>query len=101
MAFDGVLTPLNPRALPGRLDFLTPWHTGTPRNASCTDFPLRDRRSRRLWETGMVGSLSAAVVAIRAGRIVPIVTVRQRPERSNGFLFTKRDIMRELQPADP
>ena len=41
--------PLNPRALPGRLDFLTPWHTRTPRNASWTNFPLRDRRSRRLW----------------------------------------------------
>ena len=40
---------LNPRALPGRLDFLTPCHTRTPRNAACTDFPLRDRRSRRLW----------------------------------------------------
>ena len=37
--------PLNPRALPGRLDFLTPWHTRTPRNASWTRFPLRDRRS--------------------------------------------------------
>ena len=48
-AFDGVLTPLNPRALPGRLDFLTPWHGRAPRNASCTDSPLRDRRSRRLW----------------------------------------------------
>ena len=48
-AFDGVLTPLNPPALPGRLDFLTPWHTRTPRNASWSDSPLRDRRSRRLW----------------------------------------------------
>ena len=48
-AFDGVLPPLNPRALPGRLDFLTPWHTTTPQNASWTDFPLRDHRSRRLW----------------------------------------------------
>ena len=48
-AFDGVLTPLNPPALPGRLDVLTPWHTRTPRNASWTAFPLRDRRSRRLW----------------------------------------------------
>ncbi len=28
-------------------------------------------------------------------------TVRQRPERSSGFLFKKRDIMRELQRADP
>ena len=51
-------------------------------------------------ETGMAGSLSGPVAAIRSGRIVPIVTVRQRPERSNGFLFTKRDIMRELQPAE-
>ena len=49
MAFDGVLPPLNPRALPGRLRFLTPWHTRTPRNAACTDSPLRGRRSRRLW----------------------------------------------------
>ena len=49
VAFDGVLTPLNPRALPGRLDFLTPWHVRAPRNASWSDFPLRDRRSRRLW----------------------------------------------------
>ncbi len=48
-AFDGVLTSLTPRALPGRLDFLTPWHGRAPRNASCTDSPLRDRRSRRLW----------------------------------------------------
>ena len=49
MAFDGVLPPLNPPALPGRLDFLTPWHSRAPQNASWTDFPLRDRRSRRLW----------------------------------------------------
>ena len=40
---------LNPRALPGRLDFLTLWHSRAPRNASWTDSPLRDRRSRRLW----------------------------------------------------
>ncbi len=40
---------LNPRALPGRLDFLTPWHSRAPGNASWTDSPLRDRRSRRLW----------------------------------------------------
>ncbi len=40
---------LNPRALPGRLDFLTPWHSRAPRNASWADFPLRDRGSRRLW----------------------------------------------------
>ena len=44
-----VSCPLNPRALPGRLDFLTLWHTRTPRNASWTDSALRDRRSRRLW----------------------------------------------------
>ena len=39
-----VSCPLNPRALPGRLPFPGPWHARTPRNASCTDFRLRDRR---------------------------------------------------------
>ena len=49
MAFDGVLTPESASFAGGRLKFPGPWHAGTPRNASCTDFPLRDRRSRRLW----------------------------------------------------
>ena len=43
-----VSCPLNPRALPGRLPFPGPWHARTPRNASCTDFRLRDRRSLHL-----------------------------------------------------
>ena len=41
--------PPYPRALPGRLPFPGLRHARVPRNASCTDFPLRDRRSRRLW----------------------------------------------------
>ncbi len=49
MAFDGVLTPESASFAGGWLDFLTPWHSRTPRNASWTDFPLRDRRDRRLW----------------------------------------------------
>ena len=47
-----VSCPPNPRALPGRLRFPGPWHTRIPRNASCTDFHLRDRRSRPLWGNG-------------------------------------------------
>ena len=90
MAFDGVLPTLKPPALPGRLDFLTPWHGRAPRNASWTDSPLRDRRSRRLWETGMAGSLSGPVVAIRSGRIVSIVTVRQ-DYKQNVFPRKERD----------
>ena len=43
-----VSCPRNPRALPGRLPFPGPWHARTPRNASCTDFRLRDRRSLHL-----------------------------------------------------
>ena len=45
-----VSCPLNPRALPGvGWTFSLPWHSRTPRNASWTDFRLRDRRDRRLW----------------------------------------------------
>ena len=44
-----VSCPRNPRALPARLGFPGPWHARAPRNASCTDFRLRDRRSRHLW----------------------------------------------------
>ena len=70
VAFDGVLTPLNPRALPGRLDFLTPWHSRAPRNASWTDFPLRDRRSRRLWgnRNGRLAQRSRGRHPVRANR---------------------------------
>ena len=39
-----VSCPRNPQALPGRVGFSGPWHAGTPQNASCTDFRLRDRR---------------------------------------------------------
>ncbi len=68
MAFDGVLTPESASFAEGWLDFLTPWHSRTPRNASWTDIPLRDRRDRRLWETGMAGSLSGPGVAMRRER---------------------------------
>ncbi len=44
-----VSCPVNPRALLGAGCDFQPWHGRAPRNASCTDFPLRDRRSRRLW----------------------------------------------------
>ena len=76
MAFDGVLPPLNPRALPGRLDSLTPWHTRTPRNASWTDSPLRAPRFRRLWGNRNRGSLSGRH-SVGANR--PDVTVRSGP----------------------
>ncbi len=36
--------PRNARALPGRMPFPGPWHAGTPRNASCTDFRSDNRR---------------------------------------------------------
>ena len=49
MAFDRVLTPESASFAGGWLDFLTPWHSRTPRNASWTDFRLRDRRDRRRW----------------------------------------------------
>ncbi len=49
MAFDRVLTPESASFAGGWLGFLTPWHIRTPRNASWTDFRLRDRRDRRLW----------------------------------------------------
>ncbi len=49
MAFDRVLTPESASFAGVWLDFLTPWHSRTPRNASWTDFRLRDRRDRRLW----------------------------------------------------
>ena len=69
-AFDGVLTPLKPPALPGRLDFLTPWHGRAPRNASWTDSPLRDRRSRRLWgsRNGRLAQRSRGRDPVRANR---------------------------------
>ncbi len=74
---------LNPRALPGRLDFLTPWHSRAPGNASWTDFPLRDHRSRRLWgnrncgpdsELLDRGALGRGRNSVRSNR--PGVTVR-------------------------
>ena len=66
---------LNPRALPGRLDFLTPWHSRAPRNASWTDFPLRDRRSGRLWgnRNGRLAQRSRGRSPVRSN-----VTVRSR-----------------------
>ena len=78
---------LNPRALPGRLNFLTPWHSRAPRNASWTDSPLRDRRSRRLWGRPELPAPTVnrstvglwGVVAIRSGPTVPDVTVSVRP----------------------
>ena len=60
---------LNPRALPRRLDFLTPWHSRAPRNASWTDFPLRDRRSPPV---GKPEWSARSTVAIRFGPTVPI-----------------------------
>ena len=61
---------LNPRALPGRLDFLTLWHSRAPRNASWTDFPLRDRRSRRLWgdRNGRLAQRSRGRNPVRSNR---------------------------------
>ena len=65
-----VRVPLNPPALPGRLDFLTPWHSRAPRNASWTDSPLRDRRSRRLWgnRKGRLAQRSRGRNPVRANR---------------------------------
>ena len=73
MAFDGVLTPESASSAGGRLRFPGPWHTRTPRNASCTDFRLRDRRSCRLWGNRNGGSLSGRH-SVGANR--PAVTVR-------------------------
>ena len=70
-----VSCPLNPRALPGRLGFPGPWHARTPRNASCTDFRLRDRRSRRLWGNRNDGALSGRH---SAGANRPDVSVRSK-----------------------
>ena len=70
-----VSCPRNPRALPGRPGFPGPWHARTPRNASCTDFPLRNRRSRRLWGNRNGGSLSGRH-SVGANR--PDVTVGSR-----------------------
>ena len=70
MAFDGVLTPESASFAGGRLDFLTPWHTRTPRNAAWTDFPLRDRRSRRLWgnRNGRLAQRSRGRNPVRSNR---------------------------------
>ena len=61
-----VSCPRNPRALPGRLPFPAAWHTRTPRNASCTDFRLRDRRSLHLHR-----SRAALRSAVRGGTAGP------------------------------
>ena len=73
---------LNPRALPGRLDFLPLWHSRAPRNASWTDSPLRDRRSRRLWENrnGRLAQRSCGRNSVRANR-------PDRATKSQGNLF--------------
>ena len=84
-----VFRPRNPRALPGRLPLPGTWHARTPRNASCTDFRLRDRRSRRLWGNRNGGSLSGPVVAIRSGPVVPT-----GPRRSREICFFAGGIMR-------
>ena len=69
-----VSCPRNPRALPGRLPFPGPWHARTPRNASCTDFRLRDRRSlhlhalvRRATAPGEAGTVEASAALPSAG----------------------------------
>ena len=82
VAFGGVQTPLNPPALPGRLDFLTSWHSRAPRNASWTDCPLRDRRSHRLWGNRNGPLAQRYWVAIR-----PVPTVPIRPRRARGIWF--------------
>ena len=65
-----VSCPLNPRALPGRLRFPGRWHSRAPRNASWTDSPLRDRRSRRLWgnRNGRLAQRSCVCSSVRANR---------------------------------
>ena len=73
---------LNPRALPGRLDFLTPRHSRAPRYASWTDFPLRDRRSRRLW-----GNRNDRIALRFCGRNSVGPTVPIRPRRTREICF--------------
>ena len=68
MAFDGVLTPESASFAGQAATFGEAWHARAPRNPR-TDFPLRDRRSRRL-----PGSLSGPV------------TNRQEPAESVFFL---------------
>ena len=71
-----VSCPRNPRALPGRLPFPGPWHARTPRNAACTDFRLRDRRSRHLHRSraarrtapGEAGTVEAGATLLSAGK---------------------------------
>jgi len=90
--------PPYPRALPGRLGFPGPWHARTPRNASCTDFPLRDRKSRRLWgiRNGRLaqGSPFGPVQLSRTvtgGPVSRVSTLNPRPSKCNrGLRFVPR-----------
>ena len=96
----------NPRALPGRLGFPGPWHARTPRNASCTDFRLWDRRSPPCGETGMAGSLSGPVAAMRRehlrlgakGILSTFALPRGAPAPKNGGALTTST--RLVRPAD-